>query len=151
MKLNMLVCNTLHLWSHLAKTALEFSFHVVVSSQYTLVDQINVMQRINSPELVFLTDLTFEVLSSLFCQQSDVVHQSVFELIHTDDRAFFRQQLHFALNPPAAGAGGDGKNCEWKMLLFSLVSLIISVWIRSVVHCPVKWFWYEILYLYLCS
>ncbi|XP_029348738.1 aryl hydrocarbon receptor-like [Echeneis naucrates] len=34
--------------------------------------------------------------------QSDVVHQSVFELIHTDDRAMFRQQLHFALNPPAA-------------------------------------------------
>ncbi|KAG9261100.1 aryl hydrocarbon receptor-like [Astyanax mexicanus] len=31
--------------------------------------------------------------------QSDVVHQSVFELIHTDDRAMFRRQLHFALNP----------------------------------------------------
>ncbi|XP_076869678.1 aryl hydrocarbon receptor 2 [Brachyhypopomus gauderio] len=31
--------------------------------------------------------------------QSDVVHQSVFELIHTDDRATFRRQLHFALNP----------------------------------------------------
>nr|XP_057938970.1 aryl hydrocarbon receptor-like isoform X2 [Doryrhamphus excisus] len=33
-------------------------------------------------------------------QQSDVVHQSVFELIHTDDRGSFRQNLHFALNPP---------------------------------------------------
>ncbi|RXN09237.1 aryl hydrocarbon receptor-like protein [Labeo rohita] len=31
--------------------------------------------------------------------QSDVVHQSVFELIHTDDRALFRRQLHFALKP----------------------------------------------------
>ncbi|MBN3270954.1 AHR protein, partial [Polyodon spathula] len=31
--------------------------------------------------------------------QSDVVHQSVFELIHTDDRAMFRRQLHFALSP----------------------------------------------------
>ncbi|XP_070771310.1 aryl hydrocarbon receptor-like [Enoplosus armatus] len=39
--------------------------------------------------------------------QSDVVHQSVFDLIHTDDRALFRQQLHFALNPPTVGAGGD--------------------------------------------
>nr|XP_046259926.1 aryl hydrocarbon receptor-like [Scatophagus argus] len=39
--------------------------------------------------------------------QSDVVHQSVFELIHTDDRAMFRQQLHFALNPSTAGAGGE--------------------------------------------
>ncbi|XP_041057091.1 aryl hydrocarbon receptor 2 [Carcharodon carcharias] len=33
--------------------------------------------------------------------QSDVVHQSVFELIHTDDRAMFRRQLHWALSPPA--------------------------------------------------
>ncbi|KAF1382921.1 hypothetical protein PFLUV_G00148840 [Perca fluviatilis] len=39
--------------------------------------------------------------------QSDVVHQSVFELIHTDDRAVFRQQLHFALNPPSVGTDVD--------------------------------------------
>ncbi|XP_051906201.1 aryl hydrocarbon receptor-like isoform X1 [Hippocampus zosterae] len=32
-------------------------------------------------------------------QQSDVIHQSVFELIHTDDRALFRRQLHFAFDP----------------------------------------------------
>lgn len=38
--------------------------------------------------------------------QSDVVHQSVFELIHTDDRATFRQNLHFALNPPDTGGQG---------------------------------------------
>ncbi|XP_051979653.1 aryl hydrocarbon receptor 2 [Xyrauchen texanus] len=41
--------------------------------------------------------------------QSDVVHQSVFELIHTDDRAIFRRQLHFALNPTSCDAdGSDG-------------------------------------------
>ncbi|XP_036395929.1 aryl hydrocarbon receptor-like [Megalops cyprinoides] len=42
--------------------------------------------------------------------QSDVVHQSVFELIHTDDRAMFRRQLHFALNPNQLSSeqGGDG-------------------------------------------
>ncbi|KAK6310045.1 hypothetical protein J4Q44_G00199260 [Coregonus suidteri] len=42
--------------------------------------------------------------------QSDVVHQSVFELIHTDDRAMFRRQLHFALNPKPFDPeqGGDG-------------------------------------------
>uniref|UniRef100_A0A674F519 Aryl hydrocarbon receptor n=1 Tax=Salmo trutta TaxID=8032 RepID=A0A674F519_SALTR len=42
--------------------------------------------------------------------QSDVVHQSVFELIHTDDRAMFRRQLHFALKPKPFDPeqGGDG-------------------------------------------
>ncbi|TRY69768.1 hypothetical protein DNTS_021676, partial [Danionella cerebrum] len=39
--------------------------------------------------------------------QSDVVHQSVFELIHTDDRAMFRRQLHFALNPIDDGDGSE--------------------------------------------
>uniref|UniRef100_A0A3Q1KEX1 Aryl hydrocarbon receptor n=1 Tax=Anabas testudineus TaxID=64144 RepID=A0A3Q1KEX1_ANATE len=39
--------------------------------------------------------------------QSDVVHQSVFELIHTDDRTLFRQQLHFALNPPTVDSDAD--------------------------------------------
>lgn len=33
--------------------------------------------------------------------QSDVIYQSVYELIHTDDRAMFRCQLHWALNPPS--------------------------------------------------
>ncbi|KAL0963893.1 hypothetical protein UPYG_G00314990 [Umbra pygmaea] len=42
--------------------------------------------------------------------QSDVVHQSVFELIHTDDRAMFRRQLHFTLNPKPFDPeqGGEG-------------------------------------------
>nr|XP_055063448.1 aryl hydrocarbon receptor-like isoform X1 [Misgurnus anguillicaudatus] len=31
--------------------------------------------------------------------QSDVIHQSVFDLIHIDDRDTFRCQLHFALDP----------------------------------------------------
>ncbi|KAE8278448.1 Aryl hydrocarbon receptor [Larimichthys crocea] len=36
--------------------------------------------------------------------QTDVMHQSVFELIHTEDQQEFRNNLHWALNPPA-GAG----------------------------------------------
>ncbi|KAK2905702.1 hypothetical protein Q8A73_009645 [Channa argus] len=48
---------------------------------------------------------------------SDVVHQSVFELIHTDDRAMFRQQLHFALNPPAVE--GDGLQSCGNTVLYS--------------------------------
>ncbi|XP_072301115.1 aryl hydrocarbon receptor 2 [Eucyclogobius newberryi] len=60
--------------------------------------------------LVFYSSQTIK--DYLGFQQSDVVHQSVYELIHTDDRAMFRQQLHFALNPPEVpdGAGFQGLN-----------------------------------------
>ncbi|XP_072496797.1 uncharacterized protein [Notamacropus eugenii] len=33
--------------------------------------------------------------------QSDIICQSVFELIHIDDRAMFRDQLQWSLNPPS--------------------------------------------------
>ncbi|CAG10275.1 unnamed protein product [Tetraodon nigroviridis] len=46
---------------------------------------------------VFYTSPTIQEF--LGFHQSDVIHQSVFELIHTDDRALFRNQLHFAFNP----------------------------------------------------
>ncbi|CAG08209.1 unnamed protein product, partial [Tetraodon nigroviridis] len=48
---------------------------------------------------------------SILRLSSDVVHQSVFELIHTDDRGTFRQQLHFALNPPAENDGEGPQGC----------------------------------------
>uniref|UniRef100_A0A3Q2PET6 Aryl hydrocarbon receptor 1b n=1 Tax=Fundulus heteroclitus TaxID=8078 RepID=A0A3Q2PET6_FUNHE len=32
--------------------------------------------------------------------QTDVMHQSVFELIHTEDQQEFKRNLHWALNPP---------------------------------------------------
>ncbi|KAL6485137.1 hypothetical protein MHYP_G00071820 [Metynnis hypsauchen] len=44
--------------------------------------------------------------------QSDMVHQSVFEFIHIDDRAMFRRQLHFALNPKLLDADGDGDGMQ---------------------------------------
>ncbi|KAJ8384089.1 hypothetical protein AAFF_G00208800 [Aldrovandia affinis] len=44
--------------------------------------------------------------------QSDVVHQSVFELIHTDDRATFRRQLHFALKPNQTNADDEGDDSD---------------------------------------
>ncbi|CAJ1087664.1 aryl hydrocarbon receptor 1b [Xyrichtys novacula] len=34
--------------------------------------------------------------------QTDVMHQSVFELIHTEDQQEFRRNLHWALSPPAS-------------------------------------------------
>eukprot|EP00064_Thunnus_orientalis_P002892 superscaffoldBa00000225_g2900 len=52
-------------------------------------------------------------------QQSDVVHQSVFELIHTDDRATFREQLHFALNPSPVGTGGDVLQSSINTVMYS--------------------------------
>ncbi|XP_029314689.1 aryl hydrocarbon receptor-like [Cottoperca gobio] len=72
------------------------------------------LQALNGFVIVVTSDgsvfyVSATVKDYLGFHQSDVVHQSVFELIHTDDRALFRQQLHFALNPPgSAGAGGDG-------------------------------------------
>ncbi|KAJ8381524.1 hypothetical protein SKAU_G00023020 [Synaphobranchus kaupii] len=50
--------------------------------------------------------------------QLDVVHQSVFELIHMDDRAMFRSQLHFALNPTQA----DPEQCRSDMQSSSQIS-----------------------------
>ncbi|CAK6975467.1 aryl hydrocarbon receptor-like [Scomber scombrus] len=38
--------------------------------------------------------------------QTDVMHQSVFELIHTEDQQEFRRNLHWALNPPADPSAG---------------------------------------------
>lgn len=47
--------------------------------------------------LVFYASST--VQDYLGFQQSDVIHQSVFELIHTEDRLEFQRQLHWALDP----------------------------------------------------
>ncbi|XP_049904587.1 aryl hydrocarbon receptor-like [Epinephelus moara] len=36
--------------------------------------------------------------------QTDVMHQSVYELVHTEDQQELRRNLHWALNPPPASA-----------------------------------------------
>ncbi|XP_076019905.1 aryl hydrocarbon receptor-like [Genypterus blacodes] len=50
--------------------------------------------------------------------QSDVVHQSVYELIHMDDREMFKCQLHFALNPGETDSAtrGGALQCSSKAL-----------------------------------
>ncbi|NP_001165383.1 aryl hydrocarbon receptor L homeolog [Xenopus laevis] len=52
---------------------------------------------IASDGLVFFASSTIQ--DYLGFQQSDVIHQSVYELIHTEDRIEFQRQLHWAFDP----------------------------------------------------
>lgn len=40
----------------------------------------------------------------MFFPQTDVMHQSVYELVHTEDQQELRRNLHWALNPPPVAA-----------------------------------------------
>ncbi|XP_030580270.1 aryl hydrocarbon receptor-like isoform X2 [Archocentrus centrarchus] len=69
---------------------------------------------VTSAGLVFYASSTMK--NYLGFHLSDVVHQSVFELIHTDDRAIFREQLHFALSPPVAADEDALQSCGNTMM-----------------------------------
>ncbi|KAF7688357.1 hypothetical protein HF521_014363 [Silurus meridionalis] len=67
---------------------------------------------ITSEGYVFYSSPTIQ--DYLGFHQSDVVHQSVFDLIHTDDRAMFRRQLHFALKSTQAELTDDAESLQKK-------------------------------------
>uniref|UniRef100_A0A8C9N1Y2 Aryl hydrocarbon receptor-like n=1 Tax=Serinus canaria TaxID=9135 RepID=A0A8C9N1Y2_SERCA len=58
---------------------------------------------VTSEGLIFYSSHTIQ--DYLGFHQTDVMHQSVFELIHTEDQPEFRRNLHWALDAPRAPGG----------------------------------------------
>ncbi|XP_077583653.1 aryl hydrocarbon receptor-like isoform X2 [Stigmatopora nigra] len=56
--------------------------------------------------------------------QTDVMHQSVYELVHTEDQQELRRNLHWALNPPPAAPSAISQDSPQEMEPDSTSSLV---------------------------
>ncbi|KAM9342350.1 LOW QUALITY PROTEIN: aryl hydrocarbon receptor-like [Pholidichthys leucotaenia] len=62
---------------------------------------LNVVLVITAAGTIFYSSHTTDYFGF---HQTDVMHQSVYELVHTEDQQELRSNLHWALNPPATAA-----------------------------------------------
>ncbi|NWW03370.1 AHR protein, partial [Oreocharis arfaki] len=79
---------------------------------------------VTSEGLIFYSSHTIQ--DYLGFHQTDVLHQSVFELIHTEDQPEFRRNLHWALDPPRAPEGEPPPGGKGRLASGSLGSSAVT-------------------------